>query len=90
MNEKMCPENQKFSWVVRKSKTPKCVYQFVWSPESSKNQDYVTVCDIARGGPLQRTVIKAPAGRPCGLVGVSEFLEGERVFGRRVQRALAG
>ena len=39
-----------------------------------------SACDIvfagfSAGGPFQGTAIKTPAGRPCGLVGVSEFLE---------------
>ena len=39
-----------------------------------------SACDIvfagfSAGGPFQGTAIKTPAGWPCGLVGVSEFLE---------------
>ena len=44
-----------------------------------------SACDIvfaglSAGGPFQGTAIKTPAGRPCGLVGVSEFLETVKEF----------
>ena len=72
-----------FSWVVDFLKQSSHVYetevpgtldQIFWSRHLMPLNPLV-FAGLSAGGPFQGTAIKTPAGRPCGLVGVSEFLE---------------
>ena len=68
-----------FSWVVDFLKQSSHVYQtevpniLVKASNALKSACDIVFARLSAGGPFQG--IKTPAGWPCGLVGVSEFLE---------------
>ena len=72
-----------FSWVVDFLKQSSHVYEtevpgtniLVEASNALKSACDIVFAGLSAGGPFQGTAIKTPAGRPCGLVGVSEFLE---------------